>query len=108
MKGNISLPELKLTAHSKLIYQISRNVRAIFMDYDAQKRLVIFLAYFQSPPTELEEESIADAASETAVEHYIDSQSKAVYSTASFRELEKLPYWLFVRAEELDDISEEE
>lgn len=103
----VSLPELRLVAHQRLIYHITHNVRAIFMDYDAQEQVVSFLAYFQSPPTEWEEELISDSAFETAIEFDLYDSTKCIYSTAPLTKLEKLPYWLYVRAEELSREAEE-
>lgn len=95
---------LKLAAHSKLIYNITRNVRAIFMSYDDESETLRFLAYFTQEPTDWERELISDAACETAVEFGIRKvKPDCLYSAERFGSLEKLDDWLFVRAEEIDE-----
>lgn len=66
--------------------------------------VLVYRAVFVRPPTDYEQELIADALSETAgaFAEVCEHQLEAYGSDVAFDELPKLDYWLFVRAEELD------
>lgn len=92
---------LKLAAHQKLLFKIPRNLRCLFM---STKELPHFklLAYFCQLPSEEDQELISDIACELASE-FMEIQRYNIdcrESREQFLELEKLDYWLFVRAEE--------
>ncbi len=73
------------------------------MSFDAGRKLLTFCAYFIEEPTEDEQELLSNAAWETAMEfpEIEDVEVSCISSQRPFNELDKLDYWLFVRAEEL-------
>jgi hypothetical protein len=92
---------LKLAAHQKLLFKVPAGLRCLFMSTTALPTLCL-LAYFDHVPSEKDRELISDVACELAGEfmeiheYHIDNR----FSGAPFEELEKLDYWLYVRAEE--------
>lgn len=85
-----------------LVYSITGNTRAIFMELQDGGKELVFLAYFLKEPSDYERELISDAAWETksefdGIERY---SSECIGTNMPFEDLRKLEKWLFVRAEE--------
>ena len=101
--GDLTLASwVRLTAHEKLVFKIPQALRCLFMEF--RNGTLTFRAVFRETPTALDQELISDALCETAgsfteiTEHHLE----CVVSHAGFDELEKLDYWLFARADEVD------
>jgi hypothetical protein len=94
--------KIRLAAHEKLVLKIPLNLRCLFM------RLIdgsmTWRAVFCEVPTETDRELLSDALSETAYEFVEIREKRIEYlkSSAAFADLAKFDYWLFVRAEEVD------
>jgi hypothetical protein len=104
MKSQIQIdPWIKLTAHEKLVLKVSKSVRCIFMELD-KDGVLTFRAFFEKEPSTYERELISDALAETACDFPEIREHNLEYFSSSepFQDLDKLSYWLFVRAEEVE------
>lgn len=93
---------VKLTAHENLVLKVPRSLRCLFMSF--KDGVLLFRAIFDKEPTPLDQELVSDALCETAGA-FTEIRShllECIVSSERFDELEKLDYWLFARAEEID------